>query len=233
MLLKFKRNTLGRDFVVGDIHGCFDRLWAFLNKLGFDHTKDRLFSVGDLTDRGANNDQVLDALGQSWFHAVRGNHCQMTIDANDPYNTTAQGSLLMNGGGWYFCQSQEFQKELAFSYSCLPFAIEVDTPNGKCGIVHADVPYNDWDKMVENLCDPQVQRHMVWDRTRISFWEDHDCKGVDFLVVGHNVTESVVRLGNVWSIDTGAVFLGKYPEYDKGFTILNLMDMEIHYETQT
>lgn len=36
----------------GDIRGCFNRLQAGLELLGFDPDKDRLFSVGDLVDWG-------------------------------------------------------------------------------------------------------------------------------------------------------------------------------------
>ena len=48
----FSTNTKGRDFVVGDIHGELEMLKSELVKVGFDHSKDRLFSVGDMVDRG-------------------------------------------------------------------------------------------------------------------------------------------------------------------------------------
>jgi hypothetical protein len=51
-LLALPANTAGRDFVCGDIHGCFDELDAALAKLQFDPAVDRLISVGDLVDRG-------------------------------------------------------------------------------------------------------------------------------------------------------------------------------------
>ena len=49
---RFARKPLGRDLAVGDIHGYFSRLEQTLNQAGFDPARDRLFSVGDLTDRG-------------------------------------------------------------------------------------------------------------------------------------------------------------------------------------
>lgn len=76
---RFERNTTGRDLIVGDIHGCFTKLQAALDAVGFDRTVDRLFSVGDLVDRGPESDQVLNWLGQPWFHAVMGNHEQMAV----------------------------------------------------------------------------------------------------------------------------------------------------------
>ena len=49
---RFAQNTVGRDFAVGDIHGCFTELQRGLDAIGFDPSTDRLFSVGDLVDRG-------------------------------------------------------------------------------------------------------------------------------------------------------------------------------------
>ena len=49
---RFAANTAGRDFAVGDIHGHFTRLQSALDKAGFEPSVDRLFSVGDLIDRG-------------------------------------------------------------------------------------------------------------------------------------------------------------------------------------
>ena len=74
MYLKFEKNLLGRDYCVGDIHGCFDRLLTILKRIGFNEKVDRLFCVGDTVNRGANSDQFLDWLTQPLFHSVRGNH---------------------------------------------------------------------------------------------------------------------------------------------------------------
>ncbi len=81
MFLKFEQNNDGIDYCVGDCHGEFLRLSAMLKAISFDESKDRLFSVGDLCDRGPNSDQVLNWLEQPWFHPVAGNHEQLLIDA--------------------------------------------------------------------------------------------------------------------------------------------------------
>ena len=49
---RLAQNTVGRDIAVGDIHGCFTELQRGLDTIGFDPCTDRLFSVGDLVDRG-------------------------------------------------------------------------------------------------------------------------------------------------------------------------------------
>ena len=71
MYLKFEANTKGTDYCVGDIHGNYDRLIAFLHKIGFDTWKDRIFSVGDLVDRGPSSLETVSLLEQPWFHVVR------------------------------------------------------------------------------------------------------------------------------------------------------------------
>ena len=47
-------------FVCGDIHGCLDQLETKLRMIGFDKTKDQLFALGDLVDRGENSPAVVE-----------------------------------------------------------------------------------------------------------------------------------------------------------------------------
>ena len=99
MIKHFTENKLGKDYVVGDIHGCFEKLERELVELGFDETKDRLFSVGDLVDRGPSSEKVLYWLAKHWLHAVRGNHEQMAIDFIDGNSDRYMYSY--NGGQWF------------------------------------------------------------------------------------------------------------------------------------
>ncbi|MDD4913000.1 MAG: symmetrical bis(5'-nucleosyl)-tetraphosphatase [Sideroxydans sp.] len=64
------------NFVVGDIQGCFTELQLLLKKTEFDPTKDKLWIVGDLVNRGSGSLEVLrlvKALGDSAI-TVLGNH---------------------------------------------------------------------------------------------------------------------------------------------------------------
>lgn len=72
--LRIPKNERGRDFAVGDIHGHFSRLQESLDAMGFDPAADRLFSVGDLIDRGPESEESLAWIGKPWFYAVQGNH---------------------------------------------------------------------------------------------------------------------------------------------------------------
>jgi serine/threonine protein phosphatase 1 len=94
---KFEANTVGRDFVVGDIHGCYDLLMNELQYVVFNRAVDRLFSVGDLVDRGPDSFKCLSLPFEHWFHAVRGNHEIMMLEAlnNEPLMLYL---WLQNGG---------------------------------------------------------------------------------------------------------------------------------------
>ena len=55
-------------YVVGDIQGCFEPFQCLLKKVDFNPDKDRLWSVGDLVNRGPGNLETL-----RWFYAHRDN----------------------------------------------------------------------------------------------------------------------------------------------------------------
>jgi serine/threonine protein phosphatase 1 len=222
----FAANTAGRDFAVGDIHGHFTRLQAALDAVGFDPAVDRLFSVGDLVDRGPECLDVLDWLSKPWFHPVRGNHDDYVCR----YDTCDTGNWLFNGGMWFQGLPSSEQAEYAVMFREIPIAIEVETPQGLIGIVHADCPFPSWDELRHELEAPesnkrlkQVQNTCMWSRTRIEHGETHGVDGIYALVVGHTPLRSPGLLGNVIFIDTK----GWRPDDDGYFTLLNLTTMEM------
>ena len=73
-------NTKGEDYIVSDIHGMYYKLLNKLDSFGFDFSKDRLFSVGDIIDRGPDSLKCVELLNEPWFFTVRGNHEQAAID---------------------------------------------------------------------------------------------------------------------------------------------------------
>jgi serine/threonine protein phosphatase 1 len=94
----FKPNLVGRDFVIGDLHGSLSAFENLLLNLNFDKTKDRMFSVGDLVDRGPESLKCLGLLQEDWFHAVLSNHEQMMLQA---FTGGPLGYFwTMNGGHW-------------------------------------------------------------------------------------------------------------------------------------
>lgn len=202
----FERNTTGRDFVVGDIHGCFWMLEGALRQVGFDETKDRLFSVGDLIDRGPQSADVLTWLGKPWFHAVRGNHEQMLLDYY--MGATPGAHYAANGGHWFIELGRHRQGRYVNAIHYLPVAITVDTDDGQIGIVHADVPTPmSWQDMIEALPTPDeyLLNAVLWSRSRVkSSSTTGPVPGIKRVFVGHTPLSEPVVLANVHHIDTGA-----------------------------
>lgn len=211
LVQRFPMNTAGRDYVVGDIHGCFDELCGEMDRVGFDPAKDRIFSVGDLVDRGPLSADAINWIGQDWFHAVRGNHEQMAIGVAAGRHDLA--NYLQNGGGWFLALDDEHQQRMAAALDTLPLCIEVETSGGLVGIVHADIAGSDWPAFVEQVRAPRSNNHAkalaevaLWSRDRIRDMDSTGVTGLAWLFVGHTPVKSPVKLGNVWYIDTGCVF---------------------------
>lgn len=220
LIQHFGRNVHGRDFAVGDIHGFFVRLQAKLDAAGFDPSRDRLFSVGDLVDRGPECEQVLTWLARPWFHAVRGNHedFAMRLAKGNPVD---RAIYSQNGGDWFMALEPERQQEFAAAFNELPFAIEVETAHGLVGIVHANVPVHDWNELENALRASRGNRdRTIWDRSRVEWENIRPVSGVRAVVAGHTPLRHVTVLGNVHHIDTG----GWLP--DGHFTLLNLATLE-------
>lgn len=201
-VLRFEQNNLGRDFVVGDIHGCFDKLRVALNGIDFDPSTDRLFSVGDLVDRGPASAECVDWLANDWFVAVLGNHEAMAMNFANGHNHAFH--YERNGGRWFIDLPDDQQKALAELFACMPLAIQVETPTGTVGIVHAEVPANDWERLRHP--DKQAMEVALWSRDRAEFADCSPVKNIDRVYVGHTPVDKPMTLGNVHYIDTGAVF---------------------------
>ena len=110
---RLERNYRGRDLVVGDIHGHFATLRRALAELEVGEY-DRVFSLGDLVDRGpdswAAKDWIAGSDPSARLHLVlRGNHEQMMLAAlvEGPrrrlqrWTNDAWSLWMMNGGDWW------------------------------------------------------------------------------------------------------------------------------------
>ena len=116
---RLERNRRGRDLVVGDIHGHFATLRRALAELEI-REHDRVFSLGDLVDRGPDSWQAKDWIEgtdpKTRFDLVlRGNHEQLMLEAmaegpRPRYMGRDRGAWdrwRMNGGTWWRPRSPE------------------------------------------------------------------------------------------------------------------------------
>ena len=195
-------NQVGRDFAVGDIHGCFEALQHALDSIGFVAGQDRLFSAGDLVNRGPESEQVLDWLDRPWFHAISGNHDYLVwrTALGTPYPDV---NFLDHGGTWWNDMDADQQRRIGERLAALPLAIEVETPQGLIGLVHADCPYDDWHDMQNQALSASAQHCCLWSRERYLRRHTSPVRNVRAVIHGHMTIASMQKLGNVFFIDTG------------------------------
>lgn len=196
----FGKNLKGNDYVIGDVHGDWDNVDQALLDVKFDDDNDRLFSVGDLIDRGPESERALEWLAKPYFFAIRGNHEDMCIEV---FNSKwSNDNYILNGGAWFMGLQRAEQQMYVDAFSALPYTIQIDTDDGKVGLVHAEVPGNDWLNP-----NPDVET-MVWARSKFKSQDTTVVANIDKVYVGHTPLKYPAQLGNVYYIDTGSV----YPE---------------------
>jgi len=214
LVKRYPINTAGRDFIVGDIHGAFSLLLMAMDRVGFNPAADRLFCVGDLIDRGDESARVAKFLAQSYVHAVCGNHEDMLMQLHPgddlPDFQEDHWMVRRNGFGWWLKTSKEQRREILNAVRTLPIVIEIDTPRGSVGVLHAEVPIGmSWSRFVtaiENK-DEKVTETALWGRKRIESGDTDGVVGVGRVFVGHTPHwGGAKRFGNVFAVDTGAIF---------------------------
>jgi serine/threonine protein phosphatase 1 len=226
---RFKRNTLGRDFVIADIHGAFDLLVIAMAEIDFDPEVDRIFSTGDLIDRGDSSGRCTEFIALPYFHSTLGNHESMLLDLyknGDPPQNLLEHAAQYNGFGWWLGVSNEKRHDILDAISTLPYVIEVDSACGVVGIIHADVPKNmSWEDFIEGVESGNAEtiESCLWSRERIKEVNMLGVSGICRVFIGHTPQwQGLTRYGNVYALDTGAYF-GLKGNLDKGrFTMVRL-----------
>jgi len=210
-------NLKGRDFIVGDIHGAYKLLRKEMTRNGFNETTDRLFSVGDIIDRGPDSKRCLSLLNEPWFHMVLGNHEQMMID----FIVSGQGyNWLTEYGGWARKIRQDDLNTYIKQLAKLPISLTLDCSDFSVGICHAEPEGDDWIACRDN---PQSRNAMMWGRTVLRKRPETKLSGVNISIHGHTPLETPKWVGNRYFMDTGAW-------YSKNLTFRNIAD--IHAEHQ-
>lgn len=221
----FAVNQVGCDYVVGDIHGAFEKLREHLEAIGFNPIKDRLFSVGDLIDRNHGSTQALQWLQQPFFHCVRGNHEDMYLNWRKNPEYAVDYFQPWNGGEWVLDADSKFHTQLEKALIQLPYLMSIPLTDGTWVLIaHADLPKtpvplrHGWieqrlsrglllDEMVDD--NETLREAITWNRQRIfdaksgDADEDNSIDGYDLIVVGHTTLSEAMMLGRFAYLDTG------------------------------
>ncbi|CAG4886324.1 metallophosphoesterase [Paraburkholderia saeva] len=195
-------NRKGRDFIVGDLHGCVDALRYLLREIAFDPARDRLFSVGDLVDRGTQSEEALALLDKPWFYAVLGNH-------EDTLCAVAEGRLRRHwwygiGGSWAAPLSDEKLRYYAERLRTLPLVRVVGNGAERFNVLHAEFFGTDDDLDVGEFSD-EVRQKLLWGRElALGTGNPLSQRGLSLTYCGHTPMRELQQIGSQVFVDTGA-----------------------------
>ena len=198
-----RKNKVGRDFVVGDVHGRYDLLKQAMEAHAFDKKKDRLFSVGDIVNRGPESEKCLKLLKKKWFFMVLGNHEMALLEAIE--NKTLK-TYARQYDNWVRKVPRKDLKAWGKLLSKCPISITVKGPDYTCGICHAEPDGNAWKKTRDRQKSRWV---MLMGRRTLRRKTKTKVRGVDFTIHGHTPLEKSKWVANRFFIDTGAWYSDK------------------------
>jgi serine/threonine protein phosphatase 1 len=220
--LKIPLDFSKRHLIVGDVHGHYHALLRLLDSFNYDESKDVVYSVGDLIDRGPKSVEVIEFFKRPNCWAARGNHEQMLVNHFNWKN------IWLNNGGVNTLDSLDEHGHdihwLEDFCRSLPVCLDVgeNDDEGAFRIIHAELPPNVQDEELlwtlnEHPMDA-AEGVLLWGRRTVTRVQSNIAArkaidaGIEFakdwtkrnVFCGHTPTRKVVRVGNMWWIDTFA-----------------------------
>lgn len=234
----YDRNIVGRDLIVGDLHGTYDEFMDFLSKLNFDKTKDRVFSVGDLVDRGKKSLECLELIYEDWFYPVYANHEQMMVEAILDDSPNMLDSWIWNGGSWS-SEVPKYRIKDAAQYirDNVPYINVIDKNGERINIVHAEIRTNKYLDMATDLDIDQWnftvmnEDNLVWGRGYAEGRRQYTTlfnHNLSKTYCGHTPTEEPYEVMQHRFIDGGAVYSVKNERHDRYMYIVEHYAGKLH-----
>ena len=222
-------NEEGRDFVVGDIHGAYNMVIEAMRLVEFDQARDRLFAVGDLINRGPDSWRVARFLSKPYVFSVRGNHDHNLVSLyadGEPSDEVLRFLAQRFGMSWWLNLDSELRMEILSALAGLPIAMQIQTRRGLVGIVHGNVPSGmGWSAFVTQITrgNLSVIDEALEGRGRILSGDESGVLGVGRVFVGHTLQRGgAKRYGNIYAVDTGAIFNVLMGKDHYGLTMANV-----------
>ncbi len=196
--------------VIGDIHGCFYTLSELVNKIRYKYPRIKIYSVGDLVDRGNFSQDVLDYVNEQGIKFTPGNHDYMFY-----YFIHSPASEL--GEAWVYngyektldSYNNQFSKIEEHLDVIMHSPVIIDLPD--CFISHAGISKHYEPKLPKNFLgninklETLLKRDI--EKTHGILWTRGELMNIGKLqVVGHTRREEVMldMYSNVVYIDTSA-----------------------------
>ena len=182
-------------YVMSDLHGCFDRYRAMLDKINF-NAEDTLYILGDVVDRGEDGIKIiLDMMSRPNVIPVIGNHEYMAYKVLKSLKTEVKEDNYESLSGDYFSWMQDGGRPTLEAFlrlseddraRVLEYIGEFDlyeelvVGDNKFLLVHGGL--GNFDK--EKALDEYDIHDLIWERP------DYDAVYFDdkFLVTGHTPT---------------------------------------------
>jgi serine/threonine protein phosphatase 1 len=243
---KLPENTQGNDYIIGDLHGKFSLLEKALEIVKFNPKVDRLFSVGDLADRGEDSYKCIKFFMDNDFcYPVMGNHEELLLsaawellypDTTKPKLLHTPGDVFVRNGGMWALEhltvdiTDEFYNMLRYVAS-LPQIITVGENEKRFNIVHAELPFVWTDNIIDELPEYNTESYTYLRWSRLIFRDElipSTRPDLSLTYCGHTIEASghPAYSDSHFNIDTGA-FLSNNNQ-SCGLTIVNNTTSEIH-----
>jgi serine/threonine protein phosphatase 1 len=203
-LLKLQKdypaNLKGFDYIVGDIHGAYDTLMQALAATGFDPEKDRLFSVGDLINRGKDSLDCLRLVEKPWFHMVPGNHeiiaaNYLESEARGTIDEERRSYLSRNGVDWLLTAKDATREEVRrllntiFSKSSLIAKVNDHSHAGFYYLAHASLPEHLIDDPSGRFANRYDEQLVLWNRSEFDAMKGEGNKPTGHFTVSNHAVQ--------------------------------------------
>lgn len=179
-------------YVISDIHGCYEEFLEMMNLINFEDD-DELFILGDVIDRGNKPLEIIDyIMSHSNIKLIKGNHEEFFVDY---YNGDDSYMWFFNGGETTHEQLEnrghQYEKMLYEFISSLPIIKVVD----KYILVHSTLDFenNSNDLSLEEFLSEQDKYICLWGRDNIG--KEKQFK--DYTVIcGHTPVQVINKTSN-------------------------------------
>jgi serine/threonine protein phosphatase 1 len=195
---------MGKIFVIGDIHGCLQKVENLMSDINIDDQQDTVVFLGDYIDRGPDSFRVVEFIldfkeGKKNVFCLLGNHEDLFLDYL-MYDRN-RSAFYMNGG---------FSTLISYNH---PHVIE-DIPERHRQFFISLMPYYETEAYIfvhaglkpAVTLENQKKFDLLWIRTE--FIDSHYDFGKT-VVFGHTNFSRPLIEANKIGIDTGAVYGGK------------------------
>lgn len=200
---------VGKQFVIGDIHGACSALQECLQKSGLSRDDDQLICLGDVCDGWPEvKESINELMTIKNLVYLLGNHDQWALNWME--NGLAPSVWLMQGG---LSTVKSYatgipDQHLNFLRKALPW-FESENRLFVHGGFDPDLPVNQ-----------QALHDLIWDRSLVADAWDNRATGkkrtrYQRVFVGHTPTQTFgstkpIQLNDIWMLDTGAGWTGGY-----------------------